>query len=273
MRIYISTDMEGISGISSPDYVLKDGRFWSVGQRLLTNDINAAVRGCFDGGADEVIVADVHSNWGNMLVEELDPRALYIVGTPHQPRFPFLDKSVDGMILLGYHAMAGTLRANLEHTMSSATWHCFKVNGVPYGELGIDAEIAAESGVPVIMSSGDDKLCEEAHAWLGNIETAMVKQGLGRQSALCLAPKRGNEVVYAHAKRAVERLAAGEKFAMPAIPSPANVAITYKMMPDADAANVFGTIRLDGYTVETPYNKLSEMYGGIWADLGIEKKI
>ena len=95
MRIYISTDMEGISGISSPDYVLKDGRFWAAGQRLLTADINAAVRGCFDGGADEVIVADVHSNWGNMLVEELDPRALYIVGTPHQPRFPFLDKSVD----------------------------------------------------------------------------------------------------------------------------------------------------------------------------------
>ena len=44
-------------------------------------------------------------------------------------------------------------------------------------------------------------------------------------------------------------------------------------MPDADAANIFGTKRLDGYTVETPYGKLSEMYGGIWEDYGIEKKI
>ena len=273
MKIYISVDMEGISGITSPDYVLKDGRYWTIGQRLITREVNAAVRGCFDGGADEVIVADVHSNWSNMLVEELDPRALLMVGTPHNPRFPFLDSSVDGMILLGYHAMAGTLRANLEHTMSSATWHCFKVNGRPYGEFGIDAEIAAESGVPVIMSSGDDKLCEEAQAWLPGIETAMVKQGLGRQSALCLSPAKGNEKVYEHAKRAVERLSAGEKFSMPEIPSPANVAITYKMMPDADAANVFGTKRLDGYTVETPYNKLSEMYGGIWADYGVEKKL
>jgi D-amino peptidase len=177
------------------------------------------------------------------------------------------------MILLGYHAMAGTLYANLEHTMSSATWHCFKVNGKPYGELGIDSEIAAESGVPVIMVSGDDKVCEEAAAWLPGVETAMVKQGLGRQSALCLSPAMGNQKVYEHAKRAVERLCAGEAFWLPTVNAPARVAITYKMMPDADKANTYGTKRLDGYTVETTYERLSHMYGGIWKDYGIEQKI
>jgi D-aminopeptidase len=101
----------------------------------------------------------------------------------------------------------------------------------------------------------------------------MVKQGLGRQSALCLSPKRGQEVVYAHAKRAAERLAHGEQFTFPEIPSPALVRLTYKMVPDADAANVFGTRRIDGYTVETPYNHLSDMYGGIWKEYGIEQKI
>jgi len=273
MKIYIAVDMEGISGINSPEYVLKDGRLYAAGQRLMTADVNAAVRGAFDGGADEVIVADVHGASGNILVEDLDERALFLAGVPHQPRFPFLDDSVNGMFLLGYHAMAGTLHANLEHTMTSAAWHCFKVNGKPYGELGIDAEIAAESGVPVVMVSGDDKLCEEAKGWLGNLETAMVKQGLGRQSALCLSPKRGQQRVYEHARRAVERLCAGESFVFPEMPAPAHVAVTYKMMPDADAANVYGTKRLDGYTVETPYGHLSEMYGGIWRDCGIEKKI
>ena len=273
MKIYISVDMEGISGINSPEYVLRDGMHFQAGRRLLTADVNAAVRGAFDGGADEVIVADMHAASGNIIIEDLDPRALIMAGTPHQPRFPFLDKSVDGLFLLGYHAMAGTERANLEHTMSSKAWHKFCINGRPYGELGIDAELAAEEGVPVVMVSGDDKLCEEGRAWLGDIETAMVKQGLGRQSALCLSPKRGQEVVYDHAKRAVERLIAGEKFALPEIPSPCNVAITYKMVPDADAANIYGTKRLDGYTVETPYNKLSDMYGGIWSDCGIEQKI
>lgn len=273
MKIYISVDMEGISGINSPEYVLRECIHYAAGQRLATADVNAAVRGAFDGGADEVIVADMHSISGNLLVEQLDPRALLLAGTPHQPRFPFLDESVDGMFLLGYHAMAGTLGANLEHTMSSCQWHKFCVNGKPYGELGIDAELAAECGVPVVMVSGDDKLCEEGRAWLGNIETAMVKQGLGRQSALCLSPQMGQQRVYDHARRAVERLCAGETFALPETPSPANVALTYKMVPDADAANVYGTTRLDGYTVLTPYQRLSDLYGGLWREYSIEKKI
>ena len=177
------------------------------------------------------------------------------------------------MFLIGYHAMAGTHMGNLEHTMSSAAWHCFRVNGQPWGELGIDAEIAAESGVPIVMVSGDDKLCEEAKVFLGNVETAMVKQGLSRQGALSLSPQRGNQVVYEHARRAVERLASGESFSLPEIPSPATVAVTYKMVPDADGANVFGTRRLDGYTVESTHDHLSQLYGGIWAEKDINQKI
>ena len=273
MKIYLSVDMEGISGINSPEYVLKTEKLYSVGQRLMTADVNAAVRGAFDGGADEVIVADMHASSGNLLVEALDPRAKLLAGVPHTPRFPFLDEQVNGMFLIGYHAMAGTLHANLEHTMTSRSWHKFCVNERPYGELGIDAEIAAESGVPVVMVSGDDKLCEEAALWLPGVECAMVKQGLGRQSALCLSPQAGNEQVYARARRAVERLAAGETFFLPPVQTPARVAITYKMMPDADAANVYGTKRLDGYTVETVYERLSHMYGGIWKEYGIPQKI
>ena len=273
MKIYISVDMEGISGINSHEYVLRTEKLYPTGQRLMTADVNAAVRGAFDGGADEVIVADMHGASGNLLVEELDPRAKLLAGTPHQPRFPFLDEQVNGMFLLGYHAMAGTLHANLEHTMTSKAWHKFCVNGKPYGELGIDAEIASEAGVPVVMVSGDDKLCEEAAAWLPGVETAMVKQGLGRQSALCLSPLMGNQKVYEHARRAVERLCTGEAFWLPTVNSPARVAITYKMMPDADAANGYGTKRLDGYTVETTYDRLSHMYGGIWKEYGIEQKI
>lgn len=273
MKIFISVDMEGISGINCPDYVLQSGRLYSVGQRLMTEDTNAAIRGAFDGGADEVLVVDGHGSSGNILVDRLDPRAKLIAGSPYQPGIPFLDETVDGMFLVGYHAMAGTQGANLEHTVTSMSWHKFCVNGKPYGELGIDSEIAAESGVPVVMVSGDDKLCEEGRMWLGNIETAMVKQGLGRQSAFCLSPEYGRRLVYEAARRAVQRLKNGETFALPETPSPARVAITYKMMPEADKANTFGTKRLDGYTVETTYNRLSEMSGGIWREYGIEQKI
>lgn len=273
MRIYISVDMEGISGINSPEYVLRAGQLFQTGQRLMTEDVNAAVRGAFDGGADEVIVADMHAASGNILVESLDPRALLLAGTPHQPRFPFLDESVNGVFLVGYHAMAGTERGNLEHTMSSASWFRYTVNGVPFGEVEIDAAIAGECGVPVVMVSGDDKLCEESRKMLGNIEAAMVKQGLGRQSALCLSPEYGRKRVYESAKKAVERLKSGEKFPLFMLSSPVTVQTTYKMVPDADRANVYGTRRVDGYTVEETRNRMADFYGGIWKECGEEKKI
>ncbi len=260
--------MEGISGVYSSEYVVRGERYYPLGQQLLTAEVNAAVRGAFDGGAREVIVADMHGMSGNMLVNELDERALLLAGTPRQPRFPFLDGSVDGMLLIGYHAMAGTPGACLEHTMTSQSWHRMCVNGTPYGELGIDAAIAAEAGVPVIMVSGDDCLCSEAENWLPGVEAAMVKQGVGRCCALGLSPARGRERVYACARRAVQRLAAGESFALPQVPSPAAVTITYTHTTDADAACAYGTRRLDAYTVETVYQSLSHMYGGLWAHGG-----
>ena len=101
----------------------------------------------------------------------------------------------------------------------------------------------------------------------------MVKQGISRNGALCLSPKRGRELVYEAAKQAVERLAAGEKFPLAEVQAPATVRITYKMVPDADSATVYGARRLDGYTVERDYPCLSALYGGIWEDKGIEQVI
>jgi len=273
MRIFIMADIEGVSGINSLEYTRKDGRLYSTGLRLLTEDVNAAIRGAFDGGADEVIVGDGHGARNNILVEELDPRALLLATFPRQPRWPFLDSSVDGVFLVGYHAMAGALYATRCHTMNGMLYHRYAVNDKPYGEVGIDAEIAAECGVPVVMVSGDDKLCEEAKDWLGDVEAAMVKQGVSTSCTLALSPARGQEVIYQHAKRAVERLASGEKFFLPEIPSPVKVAITYHKPSDADEACGYGARRVDGCTVERTYEHLSDAYGGLWSDFGIEKKI
>lgn len=172
MKICISVDMEGISGINTKEHVLSDARLYGEARRMLTEDINAAVRGAFAGGADEVIVMDMHGGSNNVLTEQLDERALLLVGTPHFPRFPFLNGS-DGLFLVGYHAQAGTERGSLEHTMTSTAWHKYLVNGVPFGEVGVDADIAGWEGVPVVMVSGDDKLCDEARRVLGaQIEAA-----------------------------------------------------------------------------------------------------
>jgi len=152
MNIYIMSDMEGISGIvATTQTSTLEGRYYETGRRYMTWDINACVDGCFRGGADKVLVADVHGSGRNVIWEDLDPRADYIVG-PKSCRMPEIDRH-DGLILLGYHARAATREAILEHTMSSASWQHFWMNGKEVGELGIDAGIAGDHGVPVIMAS------------------------------------------------------------------------------------------------------------------------
>ena len=274
MRIYISVDMEGISGINTKEHVLRDGCLYQEARRLLTEDTNAAIRGAFSGGADEVVVVDAHGGSNNFITGLLDDRALILTGTPHAPRMPFLNGS-DGMFLLGYHASAGTERANLEHTMTSAAWHKYFVSGRPYGEVGIDADLAGWEGVPVVLVSGDDKLCDESRAFLGDqIEAVCVKQGVGRQCALCLSPAEGRRRIEKHAERAVRRLAAGEKFPLFSAGSPVTETITYKFVPDADAAMNFpGARRLDGYTVERVFNRLCDAYGGLWSEQGETQRV
>lgn len=273
MKIYISVDMEGISGINTKEHVLRDGSLFQEARRLLTEDINAAVRGAFNGGADEVIVADVHGGSNNLITELLDERALLMIGTPHFPRIPFLNGS-DGLFLLGYHSKAGTERGNLEHTMTSAAWHKYLVNGVPFGEVAIDADIAGWEGVPVVLVSGDDKLCDETREMLGpQVECVCVKQGIGRQSALCLSPAEGRRRIERHAERAVRRLAAGEKFPLFCAGSPVTVSITYKFTPDADAAMTYNARRIDGYTVERDWPRLCDAYGGLWSEHGEAQRV
>ena len=179
MKIYVMVDIEGISGISCREYVVAaNGRpdLFAESKRLMALDINACIEGCFQGGATEVIVRDCHGDACNVKRSEIDPRADLISGDTPRMRMADMDGAA-GLILLGYHAMAGTLGAVLEHTMSSGSYQHIWLNGRETGEIGIDAAIAAEHNVPVIMVSGDDKTCKEAEDWLPGVVTCETKKG------------------------------------------------------------------------------------------------
>lgn len=185
MKIYIMTDIEGISGISSSNYASASKNrpdLIAEGRVLMAGDINACVEGCFQGGATEVIVKDCHGGGFNVTRSMIDPRADLIDGDTPGERFADIEGSA-GLILLGYHAKGGTLGAVCEHTMSSVGWQHAWLNGRETGEIGIDAAIAAEHGVPVIMVSGDDKTCLEARDWLPQAVTCQVKKGFSCNGA------------------------------------------------------------------------------------------
>ena len=208
MKIYIFADMEGISGISNSSFVLADQNNYSQGRKFLTREINICAAACFEAGATEVIVRAGHGAGVSVLWDELIPGVQLIQGATPGERFCGCDGS-DGMILLGYHAMAGTQRALLEHTYSSKGIQNIWMNGVRAGEFAIDTAIAGEHGIPVIMTSGCDKLCAEAGAFLPQVVTCQVKRSVTCQSAILLAPEDAANLLRAKTAEAIEKLKAG----------------------------------------------------------------
>jgi len=202
MKILVMVDMEGISGIVCSEQVGGQGPKYAEARRFLTEEANACVRGCLAGGATEVMVRDAHGTGHNFIWDQLDGRATYVQGNSPAERLPGI-AACDGMILLGYHALAGTAAAVLEHTMSSAHWQNFWLNGRLTGEIGIDAAFAGDHGVPTIMVSGDDKACAEARDLLPGVVTAEVKRGLATEGAVLLPAERARELIEQKAADAV----------------------------------------------------------------------
>ena len=178
MNVYIMTDLEGISGVYGPDFSTPDKRRFGESRELMTADINACAAGLKEAGAGKIYVRDAHGGSYTLLPDKISDDVDYIVcGATGNDRFPGID-DCGAVILLGYHAMAGTAGAILEHSMSSAAVQNYYINGVKSGEIGIDAGIVGEKGLPVIMVSGDDKLCAEAKRFIPGVYAAEVKKGV-----------------------------------------------------------------------------------------------
>lgn len=201
MKVFVSVDMEGISGITIPEQVRRTEGHYQAGRQYMTWDANACAEGCFRGGAKEVVIWDAHGGGFNMLWDQIDPRVTLSQGRSELGRMHDIGR-FDALILLGYHAMAGTRCAVLEHTMSSASWQNFWLNGRKAGEFAIDAGIAGDEGVPTIMVSGDDKICGEAKKWVKGIYAAQVKAGLSSFGARLLPKEKAHKIITDTAEKA-----------------------------------------------------------------------
>ncbi len=201
MRVYIMTDLEGISGVVDIGYMEVPGDYYRSARRLLMNDTNAAIAGCFDAGAGEVVVKDGHSRGNNFITELLDPRAR--TDARRNPWIGALDGSFDATLMVGQHAMAGTIDGFLDHTMSPDSWFEYSINGRPVGEIGMWATMAGHYRVSLVYLAGDQAACAEAEALLPGIVTTAVKKGSGRNKAMGLHPDRAAEAIRRDVARAL----------------------------------------------------------------------
>ncbi|MEU5875666.1 M55 family metallopeptidase [Glycomyces sp. NPDC047369] len=203
MKILISADMEGATGVTCPEDVLPGGPGWERMRPVFTGDVNAAVQGLFMQGADDVVVNEAHWSMRNLLLERLDPRATMITGRHKDLSMMegVQHGDVDGVVFLGYHAGAGS-EGVLAHTYLANSVTGVWLDGVRASEGRLNAAVAAEFGVPVIMVIGDDKAVEDARGYAPEAVGVAVKECVSRYAARCRPPEVTAEMITAGAAAA-----------------------------------------------------------------------
>jgi D-amino peptidase len=270
VNVYVSVDIEGISGVVHGDMMMPDAREYDRGRRLMTADANAVIEGVIQAGASYVLVCDGHGPMRNLLVEEIHPAAHLLSGTGDAKDACQLEAADStefaAAFLVGYHAMAKSARAIHPHTIAGAAVAELRVNGRPHGETGLNAAVLASLGIPTVLVSGDTTTVAEARAFLGEaIETVAVKEARGRNAAICRPLAATRAELSAAAARALTNRA-GVALYRPE--EPWRLEVDFVTMPQCErASRTAGVERLGPMSVQilgaTPW----EQYRVLWATL------
>jgi D-amino peptidase len=206
------TDLEGVAGVDDWDprhyeyaSMAKGVYDRSEVQRLLTGEVNAAAEGLFDAGVEEITINDAHGAGRTILPEELISGVKIARGKNRPGWLMGLSVKHQAMVQVGMHAMTGTPRGCLAHTMSKEI--VYRLNGREVGEMEIAAYLTGYLDIPWIFTSGDLHACTESEDWVPGIVTAPVKEGMSDLSAVHMAPVDARKLIR---EKISESVAAGE---------------------------------------------------------------
>ena len=239
MKVFVSVDMEGATGIVHNDQLMPGKFDYARGRTLLTGDVVAAVGAALSmDDVHYVLVCDGHGTMRNLLIEELPANCEVVVGPASSKTLcqsEGLDSSFGAVMLVGYHARAGTKDAVLPHTWIGSVIHEVRVNGRVFGETALNAAIAGEFGVPVIFVAGDEAVCREAKADLGqDLITVAVKRATGPKAAVCRTPAATAKDIRLGVLQAIE--AAGSRAPL-RVAGPVELVIAFHQVAQADRAS------------------------------------
>ena len=181
-KVYISVDMEGISGVANEALVSAAGSEYDRGRKLMAADTNAAIRGAFAAGAHEIVVNDSHGSHTNLRLEDLAPGVRLITDTfKRYGMMQGLDETFDAALFIGYHAKAGSTRGFFAHT-GDANLKDLEIDGRSVGEGSMNELLAAWYGVPVVLITGDDVAVEQFKEFAPNVRGVVVKRAINTRS-------------------------------------------------------------------------------------------
>jgi D-amino peptidase len=250
LKIFISVDMEGITGVVQPAQLGPGAEGWeySRAREWMTAEARSAIEGARAAGATEFVIADSHGNMQNLLIDQLPEDVRVVRGSPRPlSMMQGIDATFAGAVFVGYHASEYGTDAVRGHTMSSARLLHVKVNGVEVGEGVWNAAIAGSFGVPVLFISGDRAAVEQFRRMVPTAEGVIVKEGLGYHAAVTVTPARGQRLIREGVERAVRRLGEMKPHL---VRTPLELEVGFKLTLDAERVSYIpGLKRVDAHAV------------------------
>ena len=258
LKVYISADLEGVVGVVTGDQLGPGGFEYGRFRQFMTNEVNAAIAAARDMGATEILVSDSHGNGENLLMEQLPPDIQLVRAWPRPlMMMEGIDDSFDAAIFIGYHASTANTEGVRAHTISSASLTAVRINGVDMMEASINAAIAGDFGVPVVMISGDDATVEEAQQIIGDMEGAVVKWNYGFHSARTIMPEASYALIGDRVRAALGRLDDFDPYVME---GPVELEIAFKnYMPAEVMAYLPNVDRVDAHTIRFVGQDMTEV--------------
>lgn len=269
MKVLIMCDMEGVSGIVVWDQVTGGAPMYEEGRKLYTEEVNAAIRGAKRAGATEIVAVDCHGagkgwSFNSFIPELLDPDCTWVAHHPWSRYTELLEQGADACLLVGMHARNNTEDGVLCHTISTVKWHNLWFNDDLVGEVGVNAALCGHYGCPILLVTGDEAVCRESKALLGDgLTTVAVKKGLTRYSARQIPPARARQMIEDGAYQSLQNLTAVKPYALT---SPTTITIEVdKVEKMADFKGRAGVeLDMDGQKVYSRADNWMDAWDQIW---------
>jgi len=257
-KVFISVDLEGISGVVQPAQLGPDGFEYQRAREWMTGEVNAAIAGIRAAGPADVLVCDSHGNGQSVLIDKLPDDVRIVRGFPRPlEMMQGIDETFSAAVFIGYHASEWTANAVRGHTISSARLLGIKLNGAEVSEGIYNAALAGQFGVPVAFISGDRLAVTQLQHAVPSAEGAIVKEPYGYHSANTVTPARGQAMIRDGVERAMAKLASMRPYR---VATPVALEVGFKLTIDAErAAFVPGLARSDAHNVKGTFHDMIEV--------------
>lgn len=185
MKLYLSVDMEGITGAQAWPQTEVGSEGYDALRRRMALECATVAEAALQAGAREIWVQDAHDTGRNLEPGELPEGCRLIRGWSGDWRLMVqeLDPTFDALLVVGWHAAAGSGSSPLCHSMSTRLTG-LRLNGESCSELRLAALTAATMGVPLIFCAGDEATCDEACRLAPGLCAVPTQHGSG-DSVIC----------------------------------------------------------------------------------------